>query len=144
MSRNNIPGIYLIYTYGRKSGYYSWIYNVLKFVSYGHQYDFENDYYLQSDGSFSVLEHINYIKNSGITYDCKLNCVHHIKEKVNKSYAVLGLLFRNFKYMSFDTFVMLYHTLVRSYLGYANFIWSPCRQMDIEKMGKVRMKHEND
>ena len=36
---------------------------------------------------------------------------HHINEKVNKAYSVLGLIYRNFKYMSSDTFVMLYKTL---------------------------------
>ena len=46
--------------------------------------------------------------------------------------------------MSSDTFVMLYKTLVRSQLEYANVVWSPCkqtcRQMDIEKLEKVQMK----
>jgi len=31
-----------------------------KVVSKGHQIDFENDYYLQSNGSFAVLEHLDY------------------------------------------------------------------------------------
>ena len=42
--------------------------------------------------------------------------------------------------MSSDTFVMLYKTLVRSQLEYANVVWSPCRQMDIEKLEKVQMR----
>jgi len=63
---------------------------------------------------------------------------YHINEKVNKSYSVLGLIHRHFKYMSSDTFVMYgchkYETLVRSHLEYANCVWSPYRQIDIEKM----------
>jgi len=31
-----------------------------KVVSYGHRLDFKNDYYLQSEGSISVLEHLEY------------------------------------------------------------------------------------
>ena len=42
--------------------------------------------------------------------------------------------------MSPDTFVMLYKTLVRSQLEYANVVWSPCRQMDIKKLEKVQMR----
>ena len=39
-------------------------------------------------------------------------------KKVNKAYSVLGLIYRNFKYMSSDTLVMLYKTSVRSHLEY--------------------------
>ena len=85
--------------------------NICKVVSYGHHIDIINDYYLQSDGSMSVLEHLDFIKDLGVTFDSKLKFDHHINEKVNKAYSVLGLIYRNFKYMSSDTFVMLYKTL---------------------------------
>jgi len=70
-----------------------------KVVSYGHRLDFKNDYYLQSEGSISVLEHLEYIKDLGITFDSKLKCDYHINEKVNKSYSVPGLIYINSKYM---------------------------------------------
>jgi len=114
-------------------------YKKCKVVSYGHNVVFKNDYYLQSEGSISVLEHLDYIKDF-VTFDSKLKFDHHINEKVNKSYSVLGLIYRNFKYMSSDTFVMLYNTLVRSHLEYANCVWSPYRQMDIEKIERVQMR----
>ena len=62
-------------------------------------------YYLKSDGSMYVLEHLALIKDLGVTFDSKLKFDHHNNEKVNKAYSVLGLLFRNFKYLSSDTFV---------------------------------------
>jgi len=79
-------------------------------------FDFKNDCYLKSEGSISVLEHLEYIQDLGVTFDSKLKFDYHINEKVNKSYSVLGLIYRNFKYMLSDTFVMLYKTLVRSHL----------------------------
>ena len=100
-------------------------------VSYGHHIDFLHDYYLQSHGSFSVLDHLDSIKDLGLTFDSKLKFDHHINKKVNKFYSVLGLIYRNCKYMSPDTFVILYKTSVRSHLEYANCVWSPYRQMDI-------------
>ena len=91
-----------------------------KVVSYGHHIAIKNEYYLHSNGSISVLEHLDNIKDLGVTCDSKLKFGHHINETVNKSYSVLGLIYRNFKYMSSDTFVMLYKTLVRSHLEYAS------------------------
>ena len=83
-----------------------------KVVSYGHHIDFSNDYYMQSDGLISVLEHLDSIKDLGVTFDSKLKFDQHINEKVNKSYSVLGLIYRNFRYTSSNTFVLLYKTLV--------------------------------
>ena len=88
----------------------------------------------------SVLENLDYIKDLGVTFDSKLKFNYHINEKVNKSHSVLGLIYRNFNHMSSDTFVMLYKTLVRSHLEYANCVWSPYRQMDIDKTEKVQMR----
>jgi len=104
-----------------------------KVVSYGQRLDFKNDYYLHSEVSISVLEHLAYIKDLGVTFDSKLKFDHHINKIVSKSYSLLGLIYRNFKYMTSDTFVMLYKTSVRSHLEYANCVRSPCRQMNIEK-----------
>ena len=53
-----------------------------KVVSYGHHIGFLHDYYLQSDGLFSVLEHLDSIKDLGVTFDSKLKFDHHINEKV--------------------------------------------------------------
>jgi len=47
-------------------------YKKCKVVSYGHKIDFENDYYLLSDGSFSVLEHVDYITDLDVTFDSNL------------------------------------------------------------------------
>jgi len=57
-------------------------YKISKVVLYGHQINFENDYYLQSDGPYSVLDLV-------VTFDSKLKFYDNINEKVNKSYAVL-------------------------------------------------------
>jgi len=89
-------------------------------VTHGHRLHLKNDYYLQCEGSISVIEHLEYIKDLGVTFDSKLKLDYHINEKVNKSYSVLSLIYRNFKYMLSNTFFMLYQTLVRSHLEYAN------------------------
>ena len=54
------------------------IINKCKVVSYGHLIDIINDYYLPSDGSMCVLEHLDFIKDLGETFDSKLKFDHHI------------------------------------------------------------------
>lgn len=114
--------------------------NKCKVVSYGHQIGTNNDYYLQSEGSVSTLEHLRYIKDLGVTFDSDLKFDIHINEKINKANSVLGLIYRNFKHMSTTTFCMLYKAMVRSHLEYANCVWSPFRQQDIEKLERVQMR----
>jgi len=46
-------------------------------------------------------------------------------KKINKAYAMLGIIKRNFVYLSEEAFVSLYKTLVRSHLEYANSVWNP-------------------
>jgi len=38
------------------------------------------------------------------------------KEKINKGYAILGIMRRNFMYLSEGAFVLMYEALVRSHL----------------------------
>jgi len=59
------------------------------------------------------------------------------KEKINKAYSMLGLIKRNFIYL---TFVTLYKSLVRCDLEYANSIWNTHRQGLIKDLEKVQMR----
>ena len=49
--------------------------------------------------------------------------MQHCKEKINIAYSYLGIIKRNFIYLDEDAFVMLYKSLVRSHLEYANSVW---------------------
>jgi len=92
------------------------------------------------EGSVSVLEHLNCIKDLGVNFDLEWKFNLHIDEKVHTAYSVLGLIYRNVKYLSTNTLVMFYKKLVRSHLEYANCVWSPFREMDVEKVEKVQMR----
>ena len=50
------------------------------------------------------------------------------KEKINNAYSMLGLIKRNFIYLTEEAFVTLYKSLVRCHLEYANSVWNPYRQ----------------
>jgi len=52
---------------------------------------------------------------------------------------VLGLIKRNFIYLTEEAFVTLYKSLVKFHLVYANSVWNPHRQDLIKDLEKVQM-----
>ena len=53
---------------------------------------------------------------------------------------MLGLIKRNFKYLTFSTFVLLYKNMVTSHLDYCSSFWSPYRKGYIEALEKMQKK----
>ena len=80
------------------------------------------------------------MKDLGVTFDPELSFNFHCEDKINKAYSVLGLIKRNFIYLTEDAFVSLYKSLVRCHLEYANSVWNPHRQGQIKDLEKVQMR----
>ena len=59
-------------------------------------------------------------------------------QKISKAY--LGIIKRNFIYMDESSFVLLYKSMVRPHLEYANFVWCPYKQDDGKELEKNRNK----
>ena len=53
---------------------------------------------------------------------------------------MLVIINRNFRELMQDTFIVLYKSLVRSHLEYANSLWNPYHEQDIKALEKVRMR----
>jgi len=53
---------------------------------------------------------------------------------------MLGIIKRNFKYLTVQTFVFIYNSMVRSYLDYCSSVWAPYRKGDIEALEKVQRR----
>ena len=53
---------------------------------------------------------------------------------------MLGIIKRNFVYISKNSFVTLYKSFVRSHLEYANSVWYPKRKTDIDKLQRVQKR----
>ena len=67
----------------------------------------------------------------------------HIHDKINKAYAMLGLIKQNFTHLTTSSFILLYYYIilyymVSSHLEYCNSVWSPCRKSDIEALEKLQ------
>jgi len=99
-------------------------------VSYGRNILMNANYNLKQ----SILAREDSYNDLGIKFDTKLKSDCHLNDKVNKAYSILGMIKRNFHYLSQDCFVTLYKSLVRSHLEYANCVWSPHHQELILKI----------
>ena len=53
---------------------------------------------------------------------------------------MLGIVKRNFIYLTPDSFVVLYKSMIRSHLEYAVSVWNPHLQSLIEKLVKVQKR----
>jgi len=53
---------------------------------------------------------------------------------------MLGIIKRNYKYLTTPTFVLLYNSMVRSHLDYCSSLWAPYKKRDIEALEKVQKK----
>ena len=80
------------------------------------------------------------MRDLGVIFDSELNFVQHCKEKINTAYSYLGIIKRNFIYLDEDGFVMVYKSLIRSHLEYANSVWNPHRLGLIKDLEKVQMR----
>jgi len=100
--------------------------NKCKKVSFGRHIDSSGHYNINSID----LENIDSIKDLGVMFDSQLNFKSHINDKINKAYSILGIIHRNFTYLDF---LVIYKSMVRSHLEYANCLWSPHTKQDIAK-----------
>ena len=88
---------------------------------------------------FSVRQCLKEI-SFGITFDNNLSFKDHISQKINKAYSILGIIKRNFIYMDESGFILLYKSMVRPHLEYANSVWCPYKLGDIKEIEKVQKR----
>jgi len=72
--------------------------------------------------------------------DSDLRFENHILSKVKTSNRILGLIKRHFKNIDLNGFLLLYKSLVRSHLEYAQTVWSTYKVKLIEEIEKVQKR----
>ena len=111
-----------------------------KVISYGRSNSIKHNYSIENNNTSYFLQSADNIKDLGVIFDCKLKFDDHIHEKVNKAYSIIGILKRNFINLSQESFILLYKSLVRPHLEYAQSVWSPFYKGLIEELEKVQMR----
>ena len=79
-------------------------------------------------------------KDLGVLFDNKLSFRAHILEKVNKANQMVGLIKKTFTNLDPQSFCLLYKSIARPHLEYANVIWRPYLRNDINLIEKVQRR----
>ena len=93
-----------------------------KVASFGRMVDNSYSYHLVDKDQSIYLDRCTQFKDLSVLMDEQLNFKEHIHEKINKAYAMLGIIRRDFKYLTISCFVTLYKGMVRSHLEYCGSV----------------------
>ena len=95
-----------------------------------------NPYYIGGDQLQPVKEH----KDLGVLMDSNLKFHSHSSAVVNKANQVLGLVMKSFANLNEHTLPLLYKSLVRPHLEYANVVLGPTFLTDVNKIESVQRR----
>jgi len=93
-----------------------------------------------SDGSTVVLEESKCERDLGVMVDNELKFGQQVDAVVLKANRQLGLIKRSFTYLDEKTLVLLYTSLVRPILEYANVTWPVSFKKDTDKLERVQRR----
>jgi len=86
------------------------------------------------------LEKVKSMVDLGVCFDSNLTFRDHISGKINEAYSVVGIIKRNFIYMDEHTFILLYKSMVRLRVEFANSVWCPYRIGDLKEIEKIQKR----
>ena len=72
--------------------------------------------------------------------DCGLSFTTHIENQVSKANKIVGLIRRSFTFLDKESMKLLFVSLVRPLLEFANVAWSPKHQKDIDLIEQVQRR----
>ena len=99
----------------------------------------ERHSYYMDDALTVKLDVTETEKDVGVTFSPKLDFSEHINTIVKKANQLTGLK-RSFTFMDKDMFLMLYKTVIRPHLKYANVIWHPLYKKQLESIERVQRR----
>ena len=79
-------------------------------------------------------------KDIGVFIDSKLNFDVHIANKVNRANKIMGVIRRTFDYIDEDMFKIVFKSLVRPHIEYANQVWAPHTKKQINTIENVQRR----
>ena len=88
----------------------------------------------------NILDVVDNERDLGVYVDQDLTFEHHLAVKVKKANQIIGIIRRSFHFLDEETFIMLYKSMVRPHLEYANQVWCPRLSKHIEMIENVQRR----
>ena len=84
------------------------------------------------------IDRVNCAKSLGVTIDKNLNWAVHINNVVKKVSSAIGALKRVRPFITFDTAVMVYKSLILPHFDYCSVVWGGISQYLSDKLQKMQ------
>jgi ribonuclease P/MRP protein subunit RPP40 len=97
-------------------------------------------YYINDGQTRQALVESTQEKDLGVVVDNCLNFEAHIYSKIKTANKMIGVISRNFRYLDSSSFILLYKSMVRSQVEYAEAVWNPYKIKLIEAIEKVQRR----
>ncbi|XP_072018255.1 uncharacterized protein [Amphiura filiformis] len=95
---------------------------------------------MSEEGNRRNLEVLEEEKDLGVKFDPSLTFSKHVDMVANRANRMVGIIRRTFDYINKDMLKILYKSLVRPHLEYANCIWSPVLHRDNVRIERVQRR----
>ena len=79
-------------------------------------------------------------KDLGVYFDSDLKFEKHMQEKINKANKMMGIIRKSFEYLDEESFLLLFRSMVRSHVEYANQVWCPHMKKHIDALENVQRR----
>ena len=86
------------------------------------------------------LEESDFEKDLGIFIDNKLNFKEHVNRTTARANRIMGVIRRTFDFLTEETFVQLFKSLVRPILEYGNSAWQPNSKILCQEIEDVQRR----
>ena len=94
----------------------------------------------QGDYKNIPLDESEHEKDLGVFIDNKLNFKEHVHRTTSRANRIMGVIRRTFDYLTEETFVQLFKSLVRPILEYGNSAWQPCSKNLCQEIEDVQRR----
>ena len=86
------------------------------------------------------LEETKLERDLGVQVDDQLKFSKHSEIAANKGTSLLAMIRRSYEYLDGPSLVMLFRSLVRPHLEYANVVWAPRQKKDVNMIENVQRR----